>query len=101
MDRCRRNLLELATIIGSGTVVPSATRAEVSVGVRKTRTGRSLAVQTSDGLALAATSHGDETASALAFVRGLRQSRLSWDRQLSLADGLRLVVHDLRRHGDP
>lgn len=47
-------------------------------------------------------SQGDPDAPEILFIHGLRQSRLSWDKQFddpALA-GLRLVRFDLRGHGD-
>ncbi|GAA2821037.1 alpha/beta hydrolase [Saccharopolyspora taberi] len=59
-----------------------------------------LTVPTPDGLALAATTHGDPAAPEILFVHGLGQSRLSWQRQVdALADRFRIVTFDLRGHG--
>ena len=59
-------------------------------------------MRTPDGLTLAAQAQGDPQAPEILFIHGLRQSRLSWDKQFAdpgLA-GFRLVRFDLRGHGD-
>jgi pimeloyl-ACP methyl ester carboxylesterase len=59
-------------------------------------------VRSSDGTMLAGDAQGDPAGPEILFVHGLRQSRLSWNKQFndpSLA-GLRMVRFDLRGHGD-
>ena len=59
-------------------------------------------VPTPDGLTLAAQAQGDPRAPEILFIHGLRQSRLSWDKQFAdpALAGFRLVRFDLRGHGD-
>jgi pimeloyl-ACP methyl ester carboxylesterase len=55
-----------------------------------------------DGTVLSGDAQGDPGAPEILFIHGLRQSRLSWDKQFAdpaLAD-FRLVRFDLRGHGD-
>ncbi|HEY8336321.1 MAG TPA: alpha/beta fold hydrolase [Tardiphaga sp.] len=65
-----------------------------------TRAG--FAVQSSDGTMLAADAQGDPQAPEILFIHGLRQSRLSWDKQFAdpALAGFRMVRFDLRGHGD-
>lgn len=64
--------------------------------------GETFFVRSADGTMLAGDARGDPRAPEILFIHGLRQSRLSWDKQFadeSLA-GFRLVRFDLRGHGD-
>ncbi|WP_288587827.1 alpha/beta fold hydrolase [uncultured Methylobacterium sp.] len=64
--------------------------------------GVPIPVRSSDGTGLAAEAAGDPAAPEILFVHGLRQSRLSWDRQFAdpALSGFRRVRFDLRGHGD-
>jgi non-heme chloroperoxidase len=65
-------------------------------------TTKPLQARSSDGTFLAGEAQGDPQAREILFIHGLRQSRLSWDRQFAdktLAD-FRMVRFDLRGHGD-
>lgn len=58
--------------------------------------------RSADGVSLAVEARGDPAAPEILFIHGLRQSRLSWDKQFddpALA-GFRIVRFDLRGHGD-
>ncbi|MET0406281.1 MAG: alpha/beta hydrolase [Cystobacter sp.] len=59
-------------------------------------------VRSSDGTQLAVDVQGDPQAPEIVFIHGLRQSRLSWDKQFAdpALAGFRLVRFDLRGHGD-
>ncbi|CCE12174.1 Alpha/beta hydrolase fold precursor [Bradyrhizobium sp. STM 3843] len=59
-------------------------------------------VRSTDGTMLAGEAKGDPQAPEILFIHGLRQSRLSWDKQFTDATlaGFRLVRFDLRGHGD-
>ena len=61
-----------------------------------------LLVRSSDGTMLAGEAQGDPQAPEILFIHGLRQSRLSWDRQFAdpVLAGFRMVRFDLRGHGD-
>ncbi|WP_377805786.1 alpha/beta hydrolase [Azospirillum sp. A29] len=61
-----------------------------------------FSVRSSDGTVLTGDAQGDPQAPEILFVHGLRQSRLSWDRQFAdpALAGFRLVRFDLRGHGD-
>lgn len=58
--------------------------------------------RSSDGTMLAAEAQGDPNAPEILFIHGLRQSHLSWEKQLSdpQLKGFRIVSFDLRGHGD-
>ncbi len=55
-----------------------------------------------DGTMLAGNAQGDPQAPEILFLHGLRQSRLSWDKQFAdpALSGFRMVRFDLRGHGD-
>lgn len=59
-------------------------------------------VRSADGTMLAGEAQGDPLAPEILFIHGLRQSRLSWDKQFAdkALAGFRLVSFDLRGHGD-
>ncbi len=61
-----------------------------------------FSVTTLDGLTLAAQTQGDIQAPEVLFIHGLRQSRLSWNKQFAdpALARFRLVRFDLRGHGD-
>jgi non-heme chloroperoxidase len=81
---------------------PPAARGDLS----SKPTGRSRTeaffVRSSDGTTLAGDMRGDPQAPEILFIHGLRQSRLSWDKQFADAAlaGFRLVRFDLRGHAD-
>lgn len=58
--------------------------------------------RSADGTVLMGDVVGDREAPEILFVHGLRQSRLSWDRQITdpTLAGFRMVRFDLRGHGD-
>ncbi|WP_454813389.1 alpha/beta fold hydrolase [Labrys neptuniae] len=62
----------------------------------------SFIVPSADGTLLAGEAQGDPATPEILFIHGLRQSRLSWDKQFAdpALDGFRLVRFDLRGHGD-
>lgn len=59
-------------------------------------------VRSEDGTMLSGEAQGDPQAPEILFIHGLRQSRLSWEKQFSDAElaGFRMVSFDLRGHGD-
>ena len=59
-------------------------------------------VHSRDGTQLSAQAQGDRQSPEILFIHGLRQSRLSWDKQFAdpALAGFRLVSFDLRGHGD-
>jgi len=61
-----------------------------------------FAVRSADGTMLAGEAQGDAQAPEILFIHGLRQSRLSWDKQFAdpALAGFRMVRFDLRGHGD-
>jgi non-heme chloroperoxidase len=61
-----------------------------------------FSVRSSDGTILAGEAHGDPGAPEILFIHGLRQSRLSWEKQFAdpALASFRLVGFDLRGHGD-
>ncbi|OWJ66956.1 alpha/beta fold hydrolase [Inquilinus limosus] len=105
MDRSRRGFLA-----GAAGLAFLASRARVShaagspSGPAPTEgAGRGpFSVRSADGTMLAGEAQGDPRAPEILFIHGLRQSRLSWDRQFAdpALAGFRLVRFDLRGHGD-
>lgn len=61
-----------------------------------------FSVRSTDGTTLAGEAQGDPGAPEILFIHGLRQSRLSWEKQFAdpALAGFRLVGFDLRGHGD-
>jgi len=61
-----------------------------------------FSVRSTDGTMLVGEAKGDPQAPEILFIHGLRQSRLSWDKQFAdeMLAGFRLVRFDLRGHGD-
>ncbi len=74
--------------------------AAAAIGAGKDRA--SFSAHSADGTLLAAEAKGDPAAPEILFIHGLRQSRLSWDRQFAdpVLSGFRMVRFDLRGHGD-
>lgn len=61
-----------------------------------------FSAHSTDGTILAGEAQGDPGAPEILFIHGLRQSRLSWEKQFAdpALAGFRLVGFDLRGHGD-
>ncbi|MCF7696871.1 alpha/beta hydrolase [Mycetohabitans sp. B2] len=59
-------------------------------------------VRSADGVMLAGEAQGDSQAPEILFIHGLRQSRLSWEKQFAdpALRHFRMVGFDLRGHGD-
>lgn len=59
-------------------------------------------VRSADGTTLSGEAQGDPEAPEILFIHGLRQSRLSWEKQFAdkSLSGFRIVSFDLRGHGD-
>ena len=76
--------------------------ADASSGEGASTAPGAFSVRTPDGLTLAAQTQGDPQAPEILFIHGLRQSRLSWDKQFADPGlgGFRMVRFDLRGHGD-
>lgn len=111
MDRTRRTFLAgavgLAALAAEGAY--TASRAQtVSADKAKSAPDRPRAarepfvVRSADGTMLAGEAQGDVQAPEILFIHGLRQSRLSWEKQFAdpALAGFRLVGFDLRGHGD-
>jgi pimeloyl-ACP methyl ester carboxylesterase len=116
MDHSRRAFLAgaiglsaFAVETGATYVAPQARAADTGEAV----TGPSMAgesaaahepffVRSSDGTMLTGEAQGDKQAPEILFIHGLRQSRLSWDKQFAdpVLAGFRMVRFDLRGHGD-
>ncbi|CAH2601828.1 Alpha/beta hydrolase [Rhodovastum atsumiense] len=113
MDPSRRKILAgsigfaaLAAGTGTAFITPRARAAAVTEATRGTPTATDprepFLVQSSDGTMLAGDAQGDPLAPEILFIHGLRQSRLSWQKQVAdpVLAGFRLVRFDLRGHGD-
>jgi non-heme chloroperoxidase len=61
-----------------------------------------IAVESKDGLAIAAQDWGNPAGPEILFIHGFMQSHLSWSRQTTsaLAREFRMVTYDLRGHGN-
>lgn len=59
-------------------------------------------VRSADGVMLAGEAQGDSQAPEILFIHGLRQSRLSWEKQFAdpALRHFRMISFDLRGHGD-
>ncbi|ALA17858.1 alpha/beta fold hydrolase [Chelatococcus sp. GW1] len=111
MDRTRRTFLAgavgLAALAAEGAYTASRAQA-VSADKAKSAPDRPRAarepfvVRSADGTMLAGEAQGDVQAPEILFIHGLRQSRLSWEKQFAdpALAGFRLVGFDLRGHGD-
>lgn len=98
----REMLLSLAGAAATGAATAAGLPVSVTAAPRSLRATEPFQVRSSDGTMLAGDAQGDPVAHEILFIHGLRQSRLSWDRQFSdpsLA-GFRMVRFDLRGHGD-
>ena len=64
-------------------------------------TYKPIPVESPDGLAVAAQDWGNPNGPEILFIHGLRQSRLSWEKQFAdpTLAGFRTVSFDLRGHG--
>ena len=93
----RRNLL-----LGFAGATALSTLTPRSVAARPAAVGESSVVRSADGTMLAVEAKGDLQAPEILFIHGLRQSRLSWDKQFAdpALAGFRMVRFDLRGHGD-
>jgi len=108
VDHTRRHVLTVAAAIGAAALPPANTLAQMRVPASHQATegagaDRELfSVHSADGTVLAAEAKGDPAAPEVLFIHGLRQSRLSWDKQFTdpALAGLRMVCFDLRGHGD-
>ncbi|ASJ61382.1 alpha/beta fold hydrolase [Sinorhizobium meliloti] len=112
MDLSRRGFLAgtagLAAFAVQTKAVSAASQAGVvDGGVQNNRenakaTGEPFTVRAADGTMLAGEAYGEAEAPEILFIHGLRQSRLSWEKQFadSALAGFRMVGFDLRGHGD-
>ena len=98
VDR-RQVMLGLA---GAGTVLASAEESQAAAVLASGQTRDPFLVRSSDGTMIAGEAQGDPAAPEILFIHGVRQSRLSWDKQFSdkALAGYRLVRFDMRGHGD-
>lgn len=108
MHPTRRHLVTAAAVVGTGIMQPRSASARSPLSNSEevfTDAADALATfsaRSSDGTVLTGQSKGDPSAPEILFIHGLRQSRLSWDKQFAdpALAGLRLVRFDLRGHGD-
>lgn len=72
------------------------------VHAASTKAAEIFSARSSDGTVLSVEAQGDPAAPEILFIHGLRQSRLSWEKQLAdpQLKGFRIVTFDLRGHGD-
>lgn len=111
MPHTRRTFLSgvaglLALAVGTATVAPGVHAAPAATA-RSTAKESGVAretftVRSSDGTMLVGEAQGDPSAPEILFIHGLRQSRLSWEKQLAdpALRRFRIVTFDLRGHGD-
>ncbi len=67
----------------AGTLALGGLPASASAVPHPLRAIESFQVRSSDGTMLAGDAQGDPAAPEIVFIHGLRQSRLSWDKQFS------------------
>lgn len=98
-DLARRSLFLAGATALAGRAMPASAQVSPST-VPRART--SFEARSADGTLLTGEAQGDPAAPEILFIHGLRQSRLSWDRQFAdpALSGFRLVRFDLRGHGD-
>lgn len=95
--------LSRRAVLAAAATLPVAPAASTLTVARTAKTEKqSFSVRSADGTELFGEARGDAQAPEILFVHGLRQSRLSWDKQFDAAalKGFRLVRFDLRGHGD-
>jgi pimeloyl-ACP methyl ester carboxylesterase len=98
----------VALAIGTATIAPHAQATPASptaaiISITKNAVGReTFAVRSKDGTNLVGEVQGNPEAPEILLIHGLRQSRLSWEKQLGdpALSGFRIVSFDLRGHGD-
>lgn len=110
MHHSRRTFLSgvaglVALAVGIISVAPSvyAAPATTDIAIKEKGIAReTFTVRSSDGTMLVGEAQGDPGAPEILFIHGLRQSRLSWEKQLAdpALKGFRIVSFDLRGHGD-
>jgi non-heme chloroperoxidase len=108
LDQTRRQFMTVAAAIGAMALQPKNASAQADLSASKEASISASAdreffcVRSADGAALAAEAKGDPAAREVLFIHGLRQSRLSWDKQFAdpALAGFRMVRFDLRGHGD-
>ncbi|AWN55220.1 alpha/beta hydrolase [Methylobacterium sp. 17Sr1-1] len=107
MDYARRHLVTALAVLGAAALPPRMAQAgapaRAATGDAPRPGGREAFVaRSADGTTLAGEAAGDPGAPEVLFIHGLRQSRLSWDRQFAdpALGAFRLVRFDLRGHGD-
>ncbi|HXH46745.1 MAG TPA: alpha/beta hydrolase [Bradyrhizobium sp.] len=96
-DLDRRQLIAgLAGTALAGVVGPAPSAASTAIQAQP------FEVKSSDGVVLRGEARGDVQAPEILLIHGLRQSRLSWVRQMqdTTLKGFRMVSFDLRGHGD-
>ncbi len=104
----RRSFLQALSAVAASLAVSAGARrapgqdTDAAPAGQASLAGGAFSVPTPDGLTLAAQVQGDPQAPEIVFIHGLRQSRLSWDRQFAdpALTKFRLVRFDLRGHGD-
>jgi non-heme chloroperoxidase len=93
----------LALGLSAATMAPSVHAAPAQIALKdKGIAHETFTARSSDGTVLVGEAQGDPQAPEILFIHGLRQSRLSWEKQLAdpaLKD-FRIVSFDLRGHGD-
>ncbi|KXF77307.1 alpha/beta hydrolase [Paramesorhizobium deserti] len=111
MHHSRRTFLSgiagfVALAIGTASVAPqvrAAPAATAETVLKEKGVAReTFSVHSSDGTMLVGEAQGDPAAPEILFIHGLRQSRLSWEKQFDdpALKGFRIVSFDLRGHGD-
>lgn len=110
MDYARRTFLAGAASLAALAAKPATASAQVlaaNTGAATTDTTPKTAqdafsVYSADGTMLVGAMQGDPGKPEILFIHGLRQSRLSWEKQFAdpALSGFRIVSFDLRGHGD-
>lgn len=98
----RRDLLRALAGVALAAHLPARADAPAATNVHTSKEDTSWETRSSDGVRLVGDVRGPADAPEIVFVHGLRQSRLSWQRQWSAPQlqSLRMMRFDLRGHGD-
>lgn len=98
----RRRLLSGAVRAAAGATILSAVGNPATAAVPGGSDREQLSARSTDGTVLSGEAVGPASAPEILFVHGLRQSRLSWEKQFAAPAlaGFRQVAFDLRGHGD-
>ncbi len=102
MPLSRRALLGTSLLLAMSQATESDHAQSAAAAKAPPGAPENFSVRTPDGLTLAAQAYGNPSHPEIVLIHGLRQSQLSWEKQVhsALASQFRIVTYDLRGHGD-